>query len=69
MRAAEVARIRRLHPEISQETAEAITRSLVKQIFHHATERLRALDDPALGDRVVALFAPPEAAEELEVKA
>jgi glutamyl-tRNA reductase len=57
VRVAEVDRIRRLHPDLAEGTVEAITRSLVKQIFHRPTERLRALDDPELGARFAALFA------------
>jgi hypothetical protein len=34
-----------------------LTRSLVNQIFHAPSERLRQLDDEALGQRLVALFA------------
>lgn len=57
VRAREASRIRSLHPEIPAETVDAITRSLVNQIFHLPTERLRELDDADLGHRFVALFA------------
>lgn len=53
----EAARIARLHPELSPRAVEAITRSLVNQIFHRPTERLRTLDDPSLGAHLVNLFA------------
>ncbi len=52
----EAVRIARLHPELSAEAVEAITRSLVNQIFHRPTERLRSLD-PSLGASLVDLFA------------
>ncbi len=53
----EAVRIARLHPELSPEAVEAITRSLVNQIFHRPTERLRLIEDPSLGARLVDLFA------------
>jgi glutamyl-tRNA reductase len=57
VRQREVSRIAKLHPELSGETVEAITRSLVNQLFHLPSERLKALDDPPLGERFVALFS------------
>jgi glutamyl-tRNA reductase len=59
----ESARIRRLHPEIPPEKVEAITRSLVNQIFHLPAERLRGLEDSALRDRIVELFLGEDEAE------
>lgn len=53
----EVERARRLHPGIAPEQLEAITLSLVNQIFHRPSARLRALDDPILGAEVAGLFA------------
>ena len=55
VRSRETGRIRRLHPEIPPEKVEAITRSLVNQIFHLPAERLRGLEDSALRDRIVEL--------------
>ena len=57
VRQAEVERIGRLHPELPAQTIETITRSLVNQIFHRPTQRLREIDDRAFGARFVALFA------------
>ncbi|MBI5949769.1 MAG: hypothetical protein HY875_16660 [Chloroflexi bacterium] len=65
VRTLEIERIQRLHPEIPRETMDTITRSFVNQLFRLPTERLKALDDPELGDQFVALFsedAVPEAA-------
>lgn len=53
----EAARIRRLHPDVPQQAIEAITRSLVNHLFHRPTERLRNVDDPALAELFVQLFA------------
>lgn len=63
VRRREIDRISRLHPEIPGETLDAITRSLVNQLFHLPSERLKHLDDPTLGDRVVALFSEDGPAE------
>jgi glutamyl-tRNA reductase len=57
VRMRELERMRRLHPEVAPETLDVLTRSLVNQIFHAPSERLRQLDDEALGQRLVALFA------------
>ena len=57
VRMRELERMRRLHPEVAPETLDLLTRSLVNQIFHAPSERLRQLDDEALGQRLVALFA------------
>lgn len=51
LRQAEAARIRALHPELSAETIDTITKSLVNRLFHAPSERVRR--------------APPELAEEL----
>jgi glutamyl-tRNA reductase len=64
VRRAEVERTSRLHPELPPETVEQITRSLVNQIFHLPSKRLRELRDPELGTRVAALFAHGETPEE-----
>jgi len=57
VRLREVARIARLHPEFSPRAIEDLTRGLVSQIFHTPSERLRAIDDPELGERLADLFA------------
>jgi glutamyl-tRNA reductase len=64
VRRAEVERTWRLHPELAPETVDQITRSLVNQIFHLPSKRLRELDDGKLGAQLAALFAQPEAPEE-----
>jgi len=56
VRQRELGRMRRLHPEVAPETLEALTRSLVNQIFHAPSARLRTMDDPQLGRTVAALF-------------
>ncbi|GAB4322443.1 MAG: hypothetical protein Kow0010_03230 [Dehalococcoidia bacterium] len=57
VRRREVARTKRLHPEIPAETLDAITRSLVNQVFHEPSQRL--LDaDPEFARQVAALFEP-----------
>lgn len=60
LREAEARRIARLHPELPRETVETITRSLINQVFHRPTARLRASGDDDLGQRLVELFASEE---------
>lgn len=55
-----VERLARLHPEVAQATLDTITRSLVNQLFHAPSERLRQLDDPELQDLVATLFGPAD---------
>lgn len=55
-RAREAERIRRLHPELSADTVDAITKSLVNQLLHAPSERLRALGDVPLAHQLAALF-------------
>ena len=57
IRQQELGRIARLHPEIAPETLDVITRSLVNQLFHAPSERLKRRDDAAFGREVAALFA------------
>jgi len=57
-RAAELANIRKLHPEIPPETLDSISRALVNRLLHTPTARLKALDDPDLAHRLAALFVP-----------
>lgn len=56
IRRRESARIQRLHPELDEAAIEAITRSLVNQLFHLPSRRLQAFGDPELAARVVDLF-------------
>ena len=55
----ELARIQRLHPDLPAGTLDTITRSLIDQVFHTATARLRNADDPELAMCVADLFAQP----------
>jgi glutamyl-tRNA reductase len=55
LRQAEVARIRRRHPEIPPETLEVITRSLMNRFLHAPSMRLRSLE-PELASAVSELF-------------
>jgi glutamyl-tRNA reductase len=63
IRQMEVERTLRLHPDIPATALESITRSLVNQIFHLPSQRLRASTDTALAHQFAALFAPPENSE------
>ncbi|MBI2764665.1 MAG: hypothetical protein HYX53_02000 [Chloroflexi bacterium] len=56
VRAAEVERAVRLRPHLDRVSVEHLTRSLVNQLFHHPTQRLRTSGDPAFVARVTALF-------------
>lgn len=58
VRQQELARMRRLHPEIPLETLDVLTSSLVNQIFHEPSQRLKSIEDPQLRAQLVALFAP-----------
>lgn len=60
VRQAELARVRHKHPELAEATIDAITRSLVNQIFHRPSARLKQIDDPALAAGFAALFAADE---------
>jgi glutamyl-tRNA reductase len=62
VRHGELERVRRLHPELPESTIDAITRSLVNQIFHQPSARLKSIDDPAFAARFAALFAAEESA-------
>jgi len=63
VRRRELARSRRLHPEIPVEALEVITKSLVNQLFHAPSLRLKKAGDHALGQQLAALFALSEPAE------
>lgn len=56
IRRREVARTRRLHPDIAPDVVDAITNSLVNQILHGPSKRLRELGDVELERELVALF-------------
>lgn len=57
VRVREVERARRLHPEIPVETLDAITKSLVNQIFHDPSRRLDDIDG-RIARKIAELFAP-----------
>ena len=57
IRQKEVERALRLHPELPVQQLDTITRSLVNQIFHRPSMRLRRSDDPELAATVAALFS------------
>lgn len=57
VRQRELLRMQRLHPEVSPETLDVLTRSLVEQIFHRPSVRLRQAEHAGLGADLVALFA------------
>lgn len=61
-RAAEVARIRSLHPELPEEVVELITKSLVNRLFHAPSERLRRVD-PAMAAELLRLLDPTRETE------
>lgn len=63
IRQQELERTQRLHPEIPAAALERITRSLVNQIFHLPSERLRSVDDPSFANQFAALFTQTEARE------
>ncbi|MEO6397999.1 MAG: hypothetical protein ABIP13_05990 [Tepidiformaceae bacterium] len=57
VRQRELKRMKRLHPEVAPETLDLVTRSLVDQIFHRPSVRLRDSQRTTLASEVVALFA------------
>ena len=63
IRKQELERCQRLHPEIPATALEAITRSLVNQIFHLPSQRLRSEADPSFARQFAALFRPTETTE------
>lgn len=58
VRRRELQRYASRHPEIPLEVLDTITRSLVNQIMHAPSERLRQFDDAALGRELALLFEP-----------
>ena len=63
IRQRELMRSVQLHPDLPPEKLDAITRSLVNQIFHRPSLRLRRTEDPALAEVVAALFRPGDQEE------
>ncbi len=57
IRQRELERALRLHPDLPVDKLDTITRSLVNQIFHRPSMRLRRSDDPELVATVAALFS------------
>ena len=57
VRQREMERARRLHPEVAPETLDVLTRSLVNQIFHGPSKRLKELGDARLSRELAALFS------------
>jgi glutamyl-tRNA reductase len=57
IRQRELERALRLHPDLPVQKLDTITRSLVNQIFHRPSMRLRRSDDPELVATVAALFS------------
>lgn len=56
VRQRELLRMQRLNPEIPATTLDTLTRSLVNQLFHTPSERLRQLNDPFITDQILDLF-------------
>ena len=60
IRKRELRRTLRLHPDLEHRTLEAVTRSLVNQLFHTPTRRLRQHRDAEFAASVARLFAEEE---------
>ena len=56
IRQQEMLRTMRLHPELPADKVDAITRSLINQIFHQPSQRLRQPENVELAAAVAALF-------------
>ncbi len=56
IRQQEIVRTLRLHPELPADKVDAITRSLINQIFHQPSQRLRQPENTELAQAVAALF-------------
>jgi len=59
IRRRELARIERLHPQLPPELLDTITRSLLDQVFHGPTAKLRLDGDSGFAGQVADLFALP----------
>jgi glutamyl-tRNA reductase len=57
IRQLEIVRTLRLHPELPADKVDAITRSLINQVFHGPSQRLRQPENTELAAAVAALFA------------
>lgn len=66
IRQRELARAIKLHPELPVSALDTITRSLVNQIFHRPSLRLRRSADPELAEALAALFQAPPTSEALD---
>lgn len=62
VRRQEVARASRIHPDVSPEVFDAITKSLVDKLFHAPTARLRASQDGVFAAELAGLFGTKEGA-------
>ena len=60
IRQQEIVRTLRLHPELPPEKVDAITRSLINQVFHQPSQRLRQPENTELAAAVAALFTSSE---------
>jgi glutamyl-tRNA reductase len=58
IRQRELTRSLRLHPDLPADKLDTITRSLVNQIFHRPSQRLRQAEDQELAAAFAALFQP-----------
>jgi glutamyl-tRNA reductase len=58
IRQQEIVRTLRLHPELPADKVDAITRSLINQVFHQPSQRLRQPENVDLAAAVAALFTP-----------
>jgi glutamyl-tRNA reductase len=63
IRQRELARAARLHPELPLSALDTITRSLVNQIFHRPSLRLRRSANQELAEALAALFRAPGSLE------
>ncbi len=61
IRQLEISRTLRLHPELPPDKVDAITRSLINQVFHQPSQRLRQPENTELAAAVAALFTTEEA--------
>ena len=60
IRQQEITRTMRLHPELPADKVDAITRSLINQVFHQPSQRLRQPENTELAAAVAALFTTEE---------
>jgi glutamyl-tRNA reductase len=60
IRQQELVRTLRLHPELPPDKVDAITRSLINQVFHQPSQRLRQPENLELAAALAALFTSVE---------